>query len=611
MKNTAILFPGQGSQYVGMGQKLYELYPLAREMYEEASSIAGFDLLGRALEDPSQEILQTEFAQPAIMALSVIAYHVLKSQQDIKPQWMAGHSLGEYAALVCAGAINFNDAIRIVKKRAELMSRDIKEKCGMVAVLGVTSKQVNDWIQDYNDVYISNYNSFNQTVIAGKMDDLQKVLHVFKAKQIDARLLKLNLPFHTPLMEDTTEQFQMIIDQCEISLPGIPVISNVTARPYQSVEEIRKLLPIQISRPVQWTQTMEFLTNEGANQVLEVGPKRVLSNFFQETFPSIPCHPTEWDFDGYCAKNEKAVKKAISALASTKNNNAENAESALRINEINQELKNGKSRLDQIKVLDLLKEALELKKLSGSEVHSYLSNIKEEIQLFCLPYAGGDVSIFKDWEENLRESFHVIPLEYPGRGKKSKISLASDLERLLDDLMIDIVPKLKGPFAFFGHSLGAVVAFELAHRLKKRGFRPRFLALSACPGPQYIHKFSGTRELSDQKFIAKIQSLNGTPENLLDHESFLTYFLPILRLDFALLEDYHNFHECVLDCPVLLFRGVQDHNLTAEEINSWSDKFSKESTLIEVLGDHFFIKNPAPIFSALNRLARRNCYAGF
>ena len=316
---------------------------------------------------------------------------------------------------------------------------------------------------------------------AGELKQVEEISKILREKGADVRLLKLNLPFHTPLLSDAIEPFAEALNSIEISLPKVPVISNVTALPYKSVAEIRQLLSIQISRPVKWQQTMEFMIREEITHAFEFGPKTILKQFFQDSFPKVPCLSIESNIEDYSLSTEKGSKdkisKALCILASTRNHDGANKNSTRRIQEINQEFKQegSSSRMMETQILELLREALELKKTADSDIRAYLSQLLDKVQFFSFPYAGGDAGIFKGWNEKLDKRIDLIPLEYPGRGKKPKYPCAKDLDELLDHLEKEILPSIKPPFVFFGHSLGAIVAFEMAARvLKVRNQSPSF-----------------------------------------------------------------------------------------------------------------------------------------
>lgn len=612
MKCFAFLFPGQGSQYVGMGQKLFDRYLLAKQLYERANSVAGIDLLGRDLVNPSVEIFHTQFAQPAILTLSVITFLIFQKEYQVEPQWLAGHSLGEYSALVCSGAIDFDDAITLVIKRGELMSLCFEEqKFSMAAIFGVSSEIVEEVLGDFNQVYISNYNSKNQTVISGDSEQVDGISRILKNHGADARQLKLNLPFHTPFFAHQTEEFKCLLNKVKISTPRVPVISNVTARPYKNDSEIRERLSVQISHPVKWAQTMEFLCQQGITHAIEFGPKRILSKFFLDSYPKIRCSAIESNIEDFLPVIQNVSSelplKALCILASTKNYNASDSTAVLRIQEINFMLKSYKQSgdIELQKILLLLREALELKQISSDEIDSYLCQLSDDIQLFCFPYAGGDAGIFKQWNEKLQGIFQVFPIEYPGRGKKAKLPLVNNFNELLNELEFEILANAKSSFALFGHSLGGIIAFEMVRRLEKRGLSPKFLVVSACPAPKHIHKFSGTRLLTDEDFIVKLEKLNGTPVSHFEDQAFRSFFLPILRNDFALLEGYSASSDLVCSTSITVFRGSEDEHVTNEEARTWSE-VSKQTRIVEIPGDHFFIRKPDQMLSEIVKLVRNH-----
>lgn len=277
----AFVFPGQASQFVGMGADFNEKYTIARDLYNQANDILDFDLKKVSFEGPEEDLKQTKITQPAIFVLSVIINQIMNENGFI-PQMVAGHSLGEYSALVAAGALKFEDALRIVKVRGELMQKAGDENPGMMAaVIGMTEDKVNeicDEVSLESMVQAANFNAPNQIVISGTVTGVDKAMEL--AKQNGAMKvipLVTSGAFHSSLMNSAQEGLRAALDNVEINDPTIPVYINVTAEPINSAAQIKMALYKQITHPVRWAQTIHNMIGDGADNFFEVGPQKVLT----------------------------------------------------------------------------------------------------------------------------------------------------------------------------------------------------------------------------------------------------------------------------------------------------------------------------------------------
>ncbi|KNY24965.1 ACP S-malonyltransferase [Pseudobacteroides cellulosolvens] len=292
MKKIVWLFPGQGSQYVGMGKKLAEQFHAVREVFEEANDVMGFDLKRLCFEGSMDELTRTENTQPAILTVSVAACRVYMQEIGIEPYYCAGHSLGEISALTCAYAIEFHDALKIVRRRGELMKEAAAAGLGsMAAVSGIDKAELQKICDRYtfreNVAVISNYNSPDQTVISGHKAAIYEINEHLQGLGAKVVPLKVSAPFHSPLMQKAADKFEMELAGYKFGDLKYPVISNTNALPYEGKASIASLLKAQITRPVQWVESMEYLRQHEMEIAVELGPGTVLRNLMSKNTPGI------------------------------------------------------------------------------------------------------------------------------------------------------------------------------------------------------------------------------------------------------------------------------------------------------------------------------------
>jgi [acyl-carrier-protein] S-malonyltransferase len=281
----ACLFPGQGAQFVGMGRQLYEEFPLVRDFFAAAEEVLGDSLAKLCLEGPADTLTATKNAQPAIFTLSVAAWELLK-KEGLSPRVVAGHSIGEYAALVCAGALDFRQGLRLVRLRGELMEQACQSNPGtMAAVLGLEDEQVRD-ICHLSGAAAANFNCPGQVVISGSNDSIAEAGEL--ARQQGAKIIALSVSgaFHSPLMASAQEKLSEALRQAPISNAGEPVYCNVDALPHRQAEELRSALTRQVTSSVLWKQSLLNMgKNEGVTTFVEVGSEKVLLGMVKRTLP--------------------------------------------------------------------------------------------------------------------------------------------------------------------------------------------------------------------------------------------------------------------------------------------------------------------------------------
>lgn len=282
---VALLFPGQGAQFVGMGQDVYLAYPEACYLFDQADEVLGFKLTEVMFKGPAQKLNQTNYTQLAVFCLDYILFIVFRDLLGFSPKFLAGHSLGELAALAASGAFSFDDGLRLVKVRAELMEQaSLENKGGMVAILGV-SAGVAEKIADESGLVVANYNSPQQTVLSGLEEAVKRAVKIAPSFGAKAIKLKVAGPFHSPYMKKAAQEFESFLKGFSLEAPIKKVISNVTAKPYTNQEEVKELLAKQAYSPVMWIGTLKYLKERGVETFIEIGPGKTLSGLVKRTFP--------------------------------------------------------------------------------------------------------------------------------------------------------------------------------------------------------------------------------------------------------------------------------------------------------------------------------------
>jgi [acyl-carrier-protein] S-malonyltransferase len=284
----SVIFPGQGSQLVGMGKNLHAKYSIVQNLFKEADDILNFSLSNLILNGPQEELDLTENTQPAIFLLSYSIFRLIKEEFNInlnKANFFAGHSLGEYSALASAESLSFSDTLRILKIRGRAMQESVpKGVGGMVAVLGSEIKKIENIIQENKtkyECYIANDNSVGQIVLSGNNNDLEKMMKDLKANNIKNIKLPVSAPFHCKLMNNATLVMSEEISKLSFEEPKNILISNVTGKEISDSTELKDLLVKQIECRVRWRESVLLMINKGVNQFIEIGPGKVLSGLIK------------------------------------------------------------------------------------------------------------------------------------------------------------------------------------------------------------------------------------------------------------------------------------------------------------------------------------------
>jgi [acyl-carrier-protein] S-malonyltransferase len=419
VKRIAFLFPGQGSQYKGMGKHLYENFSAARECFEEAGDALGMDLKSLCFEGDVKELTKTENTQPALLTCSVATYRVFSNEIAKPPLYFAGHSLGEVSALTCAGGIAFHDAVKIVRKRGELMSRAVSPGLGiMAAILGVDSHLVEEVCEDISSdecfSVVANYNSPLQTVISGHVRTVEKAGVMLEKMGAKVVFLNVSAPFHSPLMKQTVNAFKeelLKYDYCDFRYP---VLSNVDATPYFNASAIIDNLLNQLVMPVRWGDTINFLKERGIDMAIELGPGNILTKLTKQCVSDISSYSVDtgtdlmnlkevikdWENPEIIQVNGSVITKSLAIAVCTQNRNdneEEYYEYAVKpykkIQQLEESLLAEKQEptKDHVKdALDMLKSVFDGKKVPVSEQIERYNQLYDQTDLrnfinnFCI-----------------------------------------------------------------------------------------------------------------------------------------------------------------------------------------------------------------------------------
>tara|TARA_B100000963_G_C22483620_1_gene605851 strand:- start:61 stop:990 length:930 start_codon:yes stop_codon:yes gene_type:complete len=284
----SIVFPGQGSQKIGMVKEFYEKYDLAKQIFKDADAILNTPITKIIFEGPESELNLTENTQPAIFLASYCIFEIMKNEFNFdfkKFKYFAGHSLGEYSALACVGSVSFEDTLKILQKRGKYMQESVpKGEGSMLAVLGVSSKELDKILDENNDKYkcfIANDNSKLQVVVSGLKKDINLLSDDLINKNIKNIKLNVSAPFHCKYMKAASEKMAIYINELKIKDLEKPIISNVTAKETSSSIEIKSLLISQIEKKVRWLESVEYMIDNGVNNFVEIGPGKVLSGLIK------------------------------------------------------------------------------------------------------------------------------------------------------------------------------------------------------------------------------------------------------------------------------------------------------------------------------------------
>jgi [acyl-carrier-protein] S-malonyltransferase len=312
MAAIAYIFPGQGSQHSGMGRDLAKKFPAARQVFEEADEALGFSVSDLCFNGPAEQLQLTENTQPAILTTSIAALRAMQAENLPRPDFVAGHSLGEYSALVAGGALSLADAARTVRKRGEYMQQAVPVGTGaMAAILGATLETINAGCEEASQGQVcsaANINSPSQVVIAGETGAIDRAIVILKERGAK-RAMKLNVsaPFHCAMMKPAQDRLAADLAEIHFSDLQVPVITNVDAQAVRAGDKVRDSLVRQVSQPVRWLESVEFLISQGVKTFIEIGPGKVLSGLVRQIDRDVQCVNVE---------DEVSLRAAQATLAS-------------------------------------------------------------------------------------------------------------------------------------------------------------------------------------------------------------------------------------------------------------------------------------------------------
>ncbi len=293
---TAILFPGQGSQAVGMGTEFYNKFDLVKKIFKQADEKLSFPISKLILEGPADELQLTKNTQPAILTVSYSIFKVMSDEYGFdlnSPKYFAGHSLGEYSALVCSGSLKFNDALYLLHERGKAMQEAVPVGMGkMIAILGVKNDEVHNLINLNNTTgvcEVANDNAEGQVIVSGSKESIENFQNILKEKKIKSLPLKVSAPFHCSLMKPAAKAMEEKIENTEFKKPLLEIINNVTATPEKNPENIKKLLVEQIYSTVKWRQSINKMNELNVKNFIEIGPGKVLNGMVKRTLKNINC----------------------------------------------------------------------------------------------------------------------------------------------------------------------------------------------------------------------------------------------------------------------------------------------------------------------------------
>ncbi|WP_157111884.1 thioesterase domain-containing protein [Nocardia beijingensis] len=645
-----IVFPGQGSQRTGMGADFCAEFPLARDTFAEASDAVGEDLLRICVErDP--RLHRTEYTQPCVLTMEIAVYRVLVREFGWQPVAFGGHSLGEYAALVAAGVVELADGVRLVRTRGALMQRAVPEGEGAMAALilpGIAEAGVTDLVTEAG-AEVANDNSTDQLVISGHSDAVAAARVVLGERFPELRFipLRVSAPFHSRWMRGIEAEFAGHLAECGPRMRperAVAVTSNYTGG-FHRPETLAEHLVRQISAPVRWTANMRALLRSGTPRY-EVGPSAPLSKFFATLDAPVTRIATVADLRALAAPAAESDAATSAAVAATSPADAPSlavtgtvpatspavASSTTVIGSVSATSSADAQSLAVTTTVSATSQAdtpivavaggfpassppvaphaawpvapapattvpVAVTSSTAAPAHPghepgvltihRKSAGTPRLRLFCYPFAGGKAAAYTPWRAQLPDWVELCVLELPARQRHLAQTPIRRFSDLVETALAQVLPLTDLPFAFFGHSLGALAAYEVARRLPEAS-APRALFLCGAVAP-HLPRPGRLSELPDHEFVAAVGHYGGIPPEVRETPEVMALFLPALRSDFEIFDDYRFTPAAAPSCPAYLFGGLDDRQVAATQLEAWRDLLPGLRSTELLPGGHFFL----------------------
>ncbi|WP_410638388.1 thioesterase domain-containing protein [Amycolatopsis sp. lyj-346] len=508
---SVVLFPGQGTQAKGMGAELFDRFP---DHVALAGEVLGYDIARLCLADPDGRLDDTRYTQPALYVVNALSYLDRIRRGEPEADVLLGHSLGEYNALLAAGAFDFETGLKLVAQRAAFMAEE--NGGAMLAVLGVPADELAGLLaaDGLTTVDIANRNTPTQNVLSGSAADIDRAKQALTDRGVRVTALRVSAAFHSRYLRAAGDEFAAFLRGFTFAPLRRTVIANVTARPYRD-GEVARTLSDQIAGTVRWADSVRaVLRRLPAASFREVGGEGVLTRMVRQ-------------IDATPAPAATAPRR-----------------------------------------------------------------------VFTVAFAGGDENAYRPLTAHLGE-LEVVPLERPGRGRRVAEPLSADVDVVVADLLDQLRHRLDEPYAIYGHSLGARLAFLLCRRLRAEGLpAPRRLVVSGECGPSVPSRERDTWRLSGDAFWAHLERLGGVPAQLRQFEDLMAHYERVLRADFTVLGRYTHRAEPPLDVPITVVTGDREP-FTDAEIAAWQRETTEPLLRHRLPGDHFFIRAHWPALAEL------------